>query len=289
LDYLKSLERAITYIENNLCDVGVEEVARQTGYSYYHLTRLFTAVLGESVGSYIKKRRLADAAQKLLYTDKRVIDIAIENGFDSSEAFSRAFKVIYKTSPINYRRNRLDVIVGSKKPLKSEQLRHLATGVSVHPQIVEMKEIKVAGIRGSTTLNDNVIPRLWDRFWCIRPSIPNTLPTSRAYGICESGETFFSMNGDMTFTEVVGIEVISFNSMPESIVNKTLPSGKYAVFTHTGSLKNLRNTYEYIWGTWMVGNKEQLDNREDFEAYDLRYLGYDHPNTQFDIYIPLKS
>ncbi len=288
MNYLKSLERAITYIEDNLGNICVEDVAHETGYSYYHLTRLFTAVLGESVGSYIKKRRLSDGAQKLLYSDKRVIDIAIENGFESSEAFSRAFKALYKTSPIHYRRNRLNMIAGSKKPLISEHMQHLVAGVSVKPQFVEMKEIKVAGIRGSTTLNDNIIPQLWEQFWRLRPSIPNTLPTSRAYGICESGETNFTLNGDATFTEVVGIEVISFNNMPASIVTKTLPAGNYAVFTHTGSLHNLRRTYEYIWGTWMPEHMERLDNREDFEVYDLRYLGYDHPNTQFDIYIPLK-
>jgi AraC family transcriptional regulator len=66
------------YIEHNLGNISVEDVARETGYSYYHLTRMFTAVLGESIGSYIQKRRLVDSAQKLLYTDKRVIDIAMK-------------------------------------------------------------------------------------------------------------------------------------------------------------------------------------------------------------------
>ncbi|MBN1535128.1 MAG: AraC family transcriptional regulator [Anaerolineales bacterium] len=288
MDYLKSLDKAITYIEENLGDINVKEVAQVTGYSYYHLTRLFTTVIGESVGSYIKKRRLADAAQKLLYSDKRIIDIAIENGFESSEAFSRAFKSTYKISPSTYRKNRLDVIVGAKRPLKNEILRHLTGNITLKPEIVETKEIKVAGIRGNTTLNDNVIPKLWEQFWQIRKSIPNILPTSRAFGICESGQTIFTMDGETSFSEVVGIEVISFDNIVDPIVTKILPSGKYAVFTHTGSLKNLRNSYEYIWGTWIPGCKEKLDNREDFEVYDLRYLGYDHPNTQFDIYIPLK-
>jgi len=288
LDYLKSLERAITYIENNLGAINVEDVARVTGYSYYHLTRLFTAVIGESVGSYIKKRRLADGAQKLLYTDKRVIDIAIENGFESSEAFSRAFKTVYKVNPMTYRKNRLDMIIGAKKQLQPELLKHLVSGITVKPEIVEIRDIKVAGIRGNTTMNDNVIPLLWEQFWQMRQSIPNTLPTSRAFGICESGEPIFTMDGDASFTEVVGIEVINFDNMPDSIVTKKIQSGKYAVFTHTGSLKNLRKTYEYIWGTWIPGTKEQVDIREDFEVYDLRYLGYEHPNTQFDIYVPLK-
>ena len=72
------------YIENHLGDpLTVEEVARHAGYSYYHLTRVFSALLGESVGSYIKKRRLSNGARELLYTDRRIIDIAISHGFES--------------------------------------------------------------------------------------------------------------------------------------------------------------------------------------------------------------
>lgn len=119
MDYLKALETAIIYIENHLHDeLRVEDVARYTGYSYYHLTRQFSALLGESVGSYIKKRRLSDAAKQLLYTDRKIIDIAIERGFESGEAFSRAFKAAYKVSPTLYRKNRLDLFIGSKPRLE---------------------------------------------------------------------------------------------------------------------------------------------------------------------------
>lgn len=287
MDYLKPLEAAVTYIEDHLGDVRVEDVARSAGYSYYHLTRLFSAVLGESVGSYIKTRRLADAAHKLLYTDKRVIDIALENGFESSEAFSRAFKAVYSVSPIVYRRNRIEVLIAKKK-LETDTLRHVAQGITVRPRIVEMDDIKMAGLRGKTTLRDNVIPKLWKAFWTVRGDIPNTTNKSRAFGVCETGNNIYTMNADAVFSEMVGIEVESFGGLPENVEAKTLRGGKYAVFTHTGSLKNIQVTFSYIWGTWLVGSKEQLDCREDFELYDERFLGYDHPNTQIDICIPLR-
>ena len=52
MDYLKALERAILYIENHLGeDIKVEDAAAAAGYSYYHFTRQFNALLGESVGS----------------------------------------------------------------------------------------------------------------------------------------------------------------------------------------------------------------------------------------------
>ena len=68
MDKLEALERAVSVIEDDLGSVGAQEAAQKAGYSYYHLTRLFSNMLGEPMGSYIKKRRLADGAHKLLYT-----------------------------------------------------------------------------------------------------------------------------------------------------------------------------------------------------------------------------
>lgn len=292
MDYLNTLEKAITYIEEHLGDVGAEEVACHTGYSYYHLTRLFSAVIGESLGSYIKKRRLAESAQKLLYTDMRIIDIAMQYGFESSEAFSRAFKSVYKTSPVIYRKNRIETIISAKKPLSYQLLSHVAFGVTVKPAIINTSDILVAGIRGKTSLNHNTIPLLWQQFINVHASIPNTSLSGRTFGICEydeseSGDTPYTMNGDVIFSEVVGTEVTSFEAMPDWAIAKTIKAGKYAVFTHKGSLKNLIKTYNYIWGTWFLGSKVELDCREDFEVYDQRFLGYDHPESQMDIYIPV--
>lgn len=91
MQQLSPLERAIEYIEEHLDEnIGLSDVSRETGYSYCHMTRLFSSVLGESVGRYINRRRLYNASKKLIYTDQRVITIALEGGFESPEAFSRA-------------------------------------------------------------------------------------------------------------------------------------------------------------------------------------------------------
>ena len=291
MDYRKALERAVIYIEANLSeDICVEDVAKAAGYSYYHLNRQFFSLLGESIGSYIKKRRLANAAKRLLYTDERIIDIAIDSGFESSEAFSRAFKAIYQVSPQTYRINRLDAYVGSKERLDQGLLQHLITNVTVHPQIVSLPEIKVAGIRGETTLSDIKLRELWNhanRMYC---DIPHLVEGGRGFGICEAcnKNTLYTMNDWVLFTEVAGYEVDSFEDLPPQFVRKILPAGKYAVFTHRGSLRMLPQTFDYIWGTWFLTTDEELDLREDFELYDNRFLGYDHPDSEIDLYIPIR-
>ncbi|MNJ38818.1 Right origin-binding protein [compost metagenome] len=291
MDYRSALEHAIVYIEDKLGDdIKVEDVAKAAGYSYYHLNRQFTAILGESIGSYIKKRRLANSAKSLLYSHKKVIDIAFENGFESAESFSRAFKFIYKVSPQEYRINRLDTFIGFKSKLNSHLLEHLTSNVTVHPSIVEVPEIKVAGIRGETSLKDNKIAELWQEFNNMYTQIPHRSSLSRAFGICEAcnENNLYTMSPEILYTEVVGIEVSSFEGLPTAFIPKVITGGRYAVFTHKGTLRKLSQTFNYIWGTWLLNTKEEMDDREDLELYDHRYLGYDHPNSMIDLYIPIK-
>lgn len=292
MDYLNALEQAILYIEKHLGDdIRVEKAASAAGYSYYHFTRLFHAILGESVGSYIRKRRLAGAAKELLYTNKRIITIALDWGFASAEGFSRAFKTVYSVSPAAYRKNRMDLLIGSKPQLDSYHLAHMTGNITPHPTIVELPDIKAAGLRGKTTLNDNVLPKLWSDFNQISHQIPDRPPGSRGFGICEAcdeGNQIYTMNGEVLFSEVAAVEVNSFDLLPAPFVPKILKAGRYAVFTHTGSLSLLRDSFTYIWGTWFLETDEALDAREDFELYDSRYLGFDHPASQVDLYIPVR-
>ena len=292
MNYLDTLQRAIVYIEEHLGEnITVEEVAHATGYSYYHLTRQFQAVLGENIGSYLKGRRLAEAAKRLIYSEQRIIDIAMEYGFESSEAFSRAFKAVYRMSPSVYRKNRLDLIISNKEKLGEELIRHRAASITVHPKLVELPDIKAVGLRGRTTLRDNVIPKLWQEFVAVRNEIPHPKAGGLGLGICEAcreDNSLLTMNDDILFSEVAGIEVDSFEDLPEPFVAKTLKGGRYAVFTHKGSLGSLKKTFDYIWGTWVFNTKELLDDREDFEGYDERFLGFDNPDSEMDIYIPIR-
>lgn len=287
MEYLEAFEQAIIYMENHLDEnISVHEVAKASGYSYFHFTRVFQSALGESIGNYIQKRRLSSAAQKLLYSDRKIIDIAIESGFDSPESFSRAFKNVYQVSPTVYRKNRLDVFLGNKRAIDQEFLRHISFNMTVQPQIKRIKEIQVAGIRGMTKL-DNIFS-LWQQFSENLDRIPSICSSARTFGICEYQENFPVASYDMELREVIGIEVTSFSKIPSDIVTKTIPAGKYAVFTHKGPLNDILKTYQYIWGTWALLTNETIDSRDDFELYDERFTGKESGNSEVDIYIPIK-
>lgn len=291
MNYQKALENAIIYIEDRLeDDIKVEEVAHFVGYSYFHFNRQFQALIGESVGNYIKKRRLANAAHQLLYTHQKIIDIAIDNNFESAEAFSRAFKSVYKISPQKYRDNRIQTLTANKEKLNPQLLEHLVNHVTVHPQIVQVPEIKVVGIRKQTEIKSKEIKKLWEEFYNYEHEVHYSYNQHRKFGIYESSldETHFIISEESMFSEVVGLEVESFENVPSCFVKKVIPGGRYAVFTHHGSLESFQQTINYIWGTWLLSTKEEVDSRETFEVMDERFQGYNHPDSVLDLYISVK-
>lgn len=150
------------------------------------------------------------------------------------------------------------------------------------------EETKVAGIRGTTSLADNRLPGLWEEFMCRHKDL--FMAAGAGYGICETQQTTYTEDGDVLFATMVGSPVHDFESLPTflSLEQKVLQAGKYAVFTHRGTLANLFKTYQYIFGTWLQITKVVLDDREDFEVYEREVLSFDAPDNEVKIYIPVK-
>ncbi|KEZ47577.1 helix-turn-helix transcriptional regulator [Metabacillus indicus] len=100
-----ALQKTIAYIEHHLQEeLPLEIIAREAGYSKFHFHRLFQREFGMSASEYVRTRRIADAAKMLLYTDEKILDIALSYQFDSQESFTRAFKKIYRLPPGTYRK-----------------------------------------------------------------------------------------------------------------------------------------------------------------------------------------
>lgn len=99
-----NIEAAIDFIEQHLDGrLDLETVASALHYSKYHLHRMFTRTVGMTVHDYVQRRQLTEAAKLLVFSEKPVIEIAILCGYESQQAFSAAFKAMYKTPPAAYR------------------------------------------------------------------------------------------------------------------------------------------------------------------------------------------
>ena len=108
MEWLTVIKDAIEYMEQNLLTVtGPEEVAKHAHISTIYLQRGFQVLTGYTLGEYIRNRRLFEAGLKLTQTDEKVIDIALEYGYETPESFTKAFTRFHGTTPIEVRRNRL--------------------------------------------------------------------------------------------------------------------------------------------------------------------------------------
>lgn len=98
------IESVIDYIETHLNEkLTLDTIAATIHYSKYHLSRLFVDTVGLHINEYIKRRQLTEAAKLLIFSEKPIIDIALLCGYQSQQAFSSAFKSMYKAPPAEYR------------------------------------------------------------------------------------------------------------------------------------------------------------------------------------------
>ena len=116
--YYGIIQQSIKYIEQNLDqELNLDIVAQQVGFSKYHFHRIFSKYVGQSLNTYIRYRRLTSSAYLLLYSDERIIDIAIHYRFESQEAYTRAFKALYSLPPAQYR-SQMKLLITKKDGVK---------------------------------------------------------------------------------------------------------------------------------------------------------------------------
>ncbi|MCT4707437.1 superoxide response transcriptional regulator SoxS [Enterobacteriaceae bacterium H11S18] len=83
--------------------LNIDVVAQKSGYSKWYLQRMFRAVMRQTLGEYIRQRRLLLAARELRSTQRPIFDIAMDYGYVSQQTFSRVFRREFDRTPTDYR------------------------------------------------------------------------------------------------------------------------------------------------------------------------------------------
>ena len=100
MDWIKGMQKAIDYIEENLTEeINYEKVAAESFSSSYHFQRVFSILCGYTLGEYIRLRRLSLAGAELANGKEKVIDIALKYGYDSPDSFAKAFQKFHGITP----------------------------------------------------------------------------------------------------------------------------------------------------------------------------------------------
>lgn len=288
MDCREVIGEAVVFIENNLREpLNAVMVSEAVGYSYYHFHRHFLFAMGETVGSYIRSRRLTQAASELVHTDRNILDIAVGLRFESAESFSRAFKKKYRMTPSAYRRQGVDVLIASHPPLDPADVGGL---VSLVPDIVEMPPARILGIAYEMSVADNDGPAMWDRLNSLLAAAGCSALAGDRYSLYEGGADC----GQTTFQEGTAVRAFVGVACPEGLAieglaEKRFAGGRYARFVHRGCVEGLLATYRYLWGVWFPRSGFDLADRDDFERYTERFRGPDDPASEIEVYFPVSS
>jgi len=293
MSHISQVQAAIDLIEDNLKqELLTEAIARRAGFSSWHFQRIFRAMVGDSVKEYVRKRRLTQAAEELSKTDNQIIDIAFDYQFESQESFSRAFKAVFGITPGQCRKHKRALMPQKKPRITEAVLEHLYGGITMKPKIVAIGEMKVVGMEAnfvsvlsSERNNHEVIPQLWSRFMSRYAEIQNKV-RNFDLGLCDeiAPGNYVPKDGEMFYLACT--EVTCFQNVPQGMRAKVIPAGKYAVFTHKGTLERIEYTMNYIYGSWLPRSGYERANGPDIELYDCRFkIGLE--DSEFDIYLPL--
>ena len=106
MNNIEKVQAAIDYIEDHLTEkLDLDVIAGAVHYSKYHLHRVFSKTVGLTLHEYRNRRQLTEAAKLLVFSERTILDIALQAGYESQQAFTAAFSAMYKQSPSQYREN----------------------------------------------------------------------------------------------------------------------------------------------------------------------------------------
>lgn len=292
MNYSNVISQCIEFIEENIkSDLTPELIANKCGYSTFHFCRIFNIHQGITLMEYVKKRRLSLAAAKL-FEGNRVIDIALEFGFDTHNGFSKAFKKEYGFSPKQY--------IKWMNGYFSKESIYKIGGYIMNPIIVKKPAFKVAGYGIKTNIFNGNYTKDVASFWS---NYNGENLESKMYRILEPpkhgevGLCIPSKNEDGETIYLLGVIVDDFQHVTDDMMMIDIPEATYAVFTTpsvdtSDDIKQrefadiIRETWKYIFKEWFKDSKYIFDeSKMDFEFYDERCHG--RKDTVMEIYIPI--
>ena len=157
------------------------------------------------------------------------------------------------------------------------------------PEVRDIKERKLIGMRINTSLSEDKTRELWQQFMPRKNEIRNNANSGYySLQLFEKGFKIENFTPDTVFEKWAAVEVTDIDQIPSGMEMHDLAGGKYAVFIHQGTTNTFYKTSQYIFGTWLPQSDYELDDRAHFEIMGDKYLGPDNPNSEEEVWIPVK-
>jgi AraC family transcriptional regulator len=233
--YSERILRVLDHIHAHLDEeLAPDDLARRAGLSLHHFHRVFRGMVGESVMGHVRRLRLERAAFRLKHGGGEVLPVALAFGYESHEAFTRAFRAHFGVPPSVFRDRHRDEL-----PAASFIVRHEPSRVLLcRPHVGDYAQVGEA----------------WDALFQALPRFGVT-PTGPALGLVYD-------DPDITPAERcrydAAIEVPAGSPAPEGFALRTLPAGRFAVAVHVGPHDTILDTYVALLGRHVPRLDEDL-------------------------------
>lgn len=266
MNWYERMNKAIDYIEENLCgQIDYDKIAKIMCQSTVNFQRMFSIVTDITVNEYIRRRRMTLAAFEMQNSKVKVIDAALKYGYESPEAFARAFKEIHGISPMVARKEGMQL----KSYPRLTFLLSVKGDVAMDYRIESKEAFKVYGIEGIFTTDDgknlSEIPNFWldtmkkgefDRL------LKSTNGTSDIHSICD-----YRKIDENTFPYML-FAYKTKDSKTEGFVEVEVPSATWAIFrtrnhTEEETSAEIQSLIKRVYTDWLpTANYEKVDGYE---------------------------
>ncbi|HEL3748085.1 AraC family transcriptional regulator [Stenotrophomonas maltophilia] len=265
--------KALWYIETHAGrPLALADIAAAAGLSPFHLSRLFHARTGTSVMRYLRGRRLSMAAQRLADGADEILPVAMDAGYSTHAAFTRAFCEQFGQTPERVRESGtadLDLV-------QAARVDDIPTACSVAPRLLDTPSFQVAGIgMRHTRHSSGAIPGQWaqlNREW------PKPAPVS--FGVCHDSDD------DGGFTYLAALPSAALTSIPAHWQRLQIPARRYLVAWHDGHISSIRATWFWLLDHYLPTSGLSLAAAPDLERYDARFDEHSG-NGGVEIWLPV--
>lgn len=291
MEWISGIQRAIDYIEQHLTEeIDYEAAAREAYSSSFHFQRVFSILCGFTLGEYVRMRRLSLAANDIIHTDEKIIEIAMKYGYDSPESFTRAFTRFHGVTPSEAKRG---AVVKSFSRLSVKLT--LIGGTTMDYRIEKVDALKIVCKKKQVTKPENAtatadISAFWDDCTAdgtiknILGYFPKEPRLKGLLGIC------FSCDMEANkFPYGIGVEYDGRPLADDSLEVVEIPENTYAVFACRGKMpESFSDTYKKIVTEFFPQNpRYEYGQGVELEVYPSDDV--DNPNYYCEIWIAVKE
>jgi AraC family transcriptional regulator len=288
-NYQARMLRVLDYIDQHLDgDLNLESMSAIAAFSKFHFHRQFTATFEVSVHRYVQLARMKQASNQLASNGTlTVTEIAMDAGYETPDAFARAFRQRFKQSPSSFRKSPdwapWLAAFGPLEIARSKLMDTTYTQDDVTIREVAPTPVAVLEHRGDRArLNETI-----ETFIRWRKAAGLSPETSPTFNIFRSERTPANPD-DYSMDLCVGTDM-PISADDEVMKAGTIPGGRCAVLRVNGASHNLEPAALYLYRDWLPASGEEA---RDFPIYCRRYITFRPDAAAHDVvaelFLPLK-